>query len=107
MTGVEAVSNGVTAFKEPRSQKANYALTIIIAILIVLLAGLSYVARSMGFPPWTPTIPAYQSVLSIQVAAVFGRGWFYFFTMASVLAALASVPTPPSQIFREWRVPLP
>ena len=33
--------------------------------------------------------PAYQSVLSIQVAAVFGRGWFYFLTMASVLAALS------------------
>ena len=48
MTGVEAVSNGVTAFKEPRSHKANQALTVIIAILILLLAGLSYVARAYG-----------------------------------------------------------
>ncbi len=89
MTGVEAVSNGVTAFKEPRSKKANQALTVIIAILIVLLAGLSYVAKSYGVTAMDSNDPAYQSVLSIQVAAVFGRGWFYYFTMASVLAALS------------------
>jgi amino acid transporter len=89
MTGVEAVSNGVTAFKEPRSRHANQALTIIIAILIVLLAGLSYVAKAYGVSAMDSNDPAYQSVLSIQVAAVFGRGWFYFLTMGSVLAALS------------------
>lgn len=89
MTGVEAVSNGVTAFKEPHSKKANQALTIIIAILIVLLAGLAYIAKVYGVSAMDSNDPAYQSVLSIQVAAVFGRGWFYFFTMASVLAALS------------------
>jgi amino acid transporter len=89
MTGVEAVSNGVTAFKEPRSKHANQALTIIIAILIVLLAGLSYVAKAYGVSAMDSNDPAYQSVLSIQVAAVFGRGWFYFLTMGSVLAALS------------------
>ncbi|MDE1155519.1 MAG: APC family permease [Acidobacteriaceae bacterium] len=91
MTGVEAVSNGVPAFKEPRSKKANAALTIIIAMLIVLLAGLSYVAKAYGVTAMDPDTAghAYQSVLSIQVAAVFGRGWFYFLTMGSVLAALS------------------
>ena len=89
MTGVEAVSNGVTAFKEPKSQKANQALTVIIAILIVLLAGLAYVAKAYGVTAMDSNDPAYQSVLSIQVAAVFGRGWFYYLTMASVLAALS------------------
>ena len=39
MTGVEAVSNGVMAFREPRAKNAQYALTIIIGILIVLLYG--------------------------------------------------------------------
>ena len=89
MTGVEAVSNGVTAFKEPRSQKANHALTVIIAILIILLAGLSYVAKAYGVTAMDPSDPHYQSVLSIQVSAVFGRGWFYYLTMGSVLAALS------------------
>jgi amino acid transporter len=89
MTGVEAVSNGVTAFKEPRSGNANRTLTVIIALLIVLLAGLSYVALSYGVTAMDPDRAKYQSVLSIEVAAVFGRGWFYFVTMGSVLAALA------------------
>lgn len=89
MTGVEAVSNGVTAFKEPKSKHANQALTVIIALLIVMLAGLSYVARAYGVSAMDSSDPAYQSVLSIEVAAVFGRGWFYFLTMGSVLAALS------------------
>ena len=89
MTGVEAVSNGVTAFKEPRAKKANSALTVIIGILIVLLFGLAYVARAYGVTAMDPDATNYQSVLSIEVAAVFGRGWFYFLTMGSVLAALS------------------
>jgi amino acid transporter len=89
MTGVEAVSNGVTAFKEPRSHNANRALTVIIGMLIVLLFGLSYVAKSYGVTAMNPDAHNYQSVLSIEVAAVFGRGWFYFLTMGGVLAALS------------------
>src|SRR5262249_11315656 len=41
MTGVEAVSNGVMAFKEPSPIYARRALTIIIAILMVMLAGIA------------------------------------------------------------------
>jgi amino acid transporter len=89
MTGVEAVSNGVTAFKEPRAANANRALSVIISILMVLLLGLSYVAKKYGVTAMDPNANDYQSVLSIEVAAVFGRGVFYFVTMGSVLAALA------------------
>ena len=91
MTGVEAVSNGVTAFKEPRSQNANRTLTVIIGILILLLFGLSYVARAYGVTAMDPDTTGndYQSVLSIEVSAVFGRGWFYYVTMGGVLAALS------------------
>jgi amino acid transporter len=89
MTGVEAVSNGVTAFKEPRSHHANQTLTVIIGILIILLFGLSYVARAYQVTAMDPNATNYQSVLSIEVAAVFGRGWFYFLTMGGVLAALS------------------
>ncbi|MEK6397625.1 MAG: amino acid permease, partial [Terriglobus sp.] len=50
---------------------------------------LSYVAKAYGVSAMDSNDPAYQSVLSIEVAAVFGRGWFYFLTMGSVLAALS------------------
>jgi amino acid transporter len=89
MTGVEAVSNGVTAFREPRAKRANQTLTVIIFVLVILLYGLSYVARAYGVTAMDANDPAYQSVLSIEVAAVFGRGWFYFLSMGGVLAALS------------------
>ena len=89
MTGVEAVSNGVMAFGEPRTKKAQRTLTIIIAILIVLLAGIAYLVKAYGLVATDPGASNYQSVLSLLVSAVFGRGWFYYTTMGSVLVALA------------------
>ena len=89
MTGVEAVSNGVTAFAEPRSKKANLTLTVIIVILIVMLYGTSWLAKQYGVVAMEPLDPHYQSLLSLLVTAVFGRSWFYYITMASVLAALS------------------
>jgi amino acid transporter len=89
MTGVEAVSNGVMAFREPRSRNAQYALTVIIAILIVLLYGTAWLTKHYQIMAMDPDATGYQSLLSLLVTAVFGRGWFYFLTMGSVLLALA------------------
>jgi amino acid transporter len=89
MTGVEAVSNGVMAFSEPKTKHAQRTLTVIIAILIVLLLGIAYLSKAYGITATDPGAAGYQSVLSMLVEAVFGRGWFYQLTMASVLAALA------------------
>ncbi len=89
MTGVEAVSNGVMAFGEPRAKKAQFTLTVIIAILIVLLYGTTWLAKHYGIMAMDPNDPQYQSTLSLLVKAVFGRGWFYLLTMGSVFVALA------------------
>lgn len=90
MTGVEAVSNGVMAFREPnRTRRAQTALTVIIAILMVLLFGIAWLSRAYGITAMEPTADHYQSVVSILTSAVFGRGWFYYLTSASVLAALS------------------
>ncbi len=89
MTGVEAVSNGVMAFREPRTKNAQRTLTIIIGILMVLLFGITYLARSYQIMAMGPDETGYQSLISLLVTAVFGRGWFYFLTMGSVFVALA------------------
>jgi amino acid transporter len=89
MTGVEAVSNGVTAFGEPRAKKANMTLTVIIGILIVLLYGTAWLAKHYAIMPMEPYDAGYQSLLSLLVTAVFGRGWFYYLTMGSILLALS------------------
>jgi amino acid transporter len=89
MTGVEAVSNGVQVFREPRVKNARATLTTIIAILILLLAGIAYLCRAYGIAATNPGQPGYQSVLSLLTAAVGGRGVFYYVTMVSILTVLA------------------
>lgn len=89
MTGVEAVSNGVRAFREPTVKNAQRTLTVIIALLIVMLAGIAYLVRAYGIAATDPGLPGYQSVLSMLVAAVAGRGWFYYVTIGSVLLILS------------------
>ncbi len=89
MTGVEAVSNGVMAFGEPRVKRAQRTLTVIIGILMVLLFGIAYLAKTYRVMPMEPDTVGYQSLLSLLVTVVFGRGWFYYMAMGSVLLALA------------------
>jgi hypothetical protein len=89
LTGVEAVSNGVTAFREPRVKCARSTLTIIIGILVVLLAGIAHLVRAYSIGATPPGQPGYQSVLSQLTAAVAGRGVFYFVTIGAILTVLA------------------
>jgi amino acid transporter len=89
MTGVEAVSNGVTAFREPRCKTAKTTLTIIIVLLIVLLAGIALLCRAYSIGAVEPGSPQYQSVLSELTAAVMGRGVFYYVTIGSILVVLS------------------
>jgi len=89
MTGVEAVSNGVRAFREPAVRNAQRTLTVIIGFLIALLAGIAYLVKAYGIAATDPGQPGYQSVLSMLVAAVMGRGWFYYLTIGSVLLILS------------------
>src|ERR1700722_11322626 len=88
LTGVEAVSNGVQAFREPVVAAARTTLTAIIAILIVLLGGIALLVRYYGIMATDPGQPGYQSVLSLVTAAVAGKGIFYNLTMFSVLLVL-------------------
>lgn len=89
MTGVEAVSNGVKAFREPAAENARRTLGIIIALLIIMLAGIAYLVKVYGIAATDPGAPGYQSVLSMLVAAVAGKGLFYYVTIGSILLVLA------------------
>ena len=89
MTGVEAVSNGVKAFRAPTNQNARMTLTIIIALLIVLLAGIAWLVAAYGIGATDPGKSGYQSVLSMLVTAVAGSGVFYYVSIGSILLVLA------------------
>jgi amino acid transporter len=89
MTGVEAVSNGVMAFRDDTRKNAKITLTIIIILLGMLLAGIALLCRSYKIAATDPEGPGYESVLSMLTRAVMGHGWFYYVTIASVLLVLA------------------
>src|SRR5262249_40440798 len=88
LTGVEAVSNGVQAFRDPVVRSARAALGGIVAILTVLLAGIATLIYFYGIGATPPGQTGYQSILSMLTAAVAGRGTVYRITMAGVLAVL-------------------
>lgn len=89
MTGVEAVSNGAMAFRDPRTRNGQATLTIIVSALVLLLAGIAWLCRVYGIGATQPDSAGYQSVLSQLLGAVAGRGVFYYVAMASILAVLA------------------
>src|SRR3989440_5542030 len=89
LTGVEAVSNGVKAFREPAVKNAQRTLTVIIFILAVLLAGISPLVKAYGIVATVAGRPGYQSILSMLTVAVFGKGIFYYLTITSILLVLS------------------
>ena len=89
MTGVEAVSNGVRAFRDPAVKSAQRTLTAVIVILIMLLVGIAYLVHVYHIGATPPGQPGYESVLSQLTAAVAGKGAFYYITISSILLVLA------------------
>ena len=89
MTGVEAVSNGVTAFKDPTDKYARLTLTIIIAVLMMMLGGIAFLARTYHIAATQPGVQGYESVLSQLIGAIAGKGSFYWVGMGSIFLVLA------------------
>ncbi len=84
LTGVEAISNGITAFKEPRSRNAGITLLWMASILAVLFLGITVLAGPIG------AIPSESETIISQLArtALGGRGVFYLATIAGTTVIL-------------------
>ena len=89
MTGVEAVSNGTAAFRDPTQRNAKRTFTTIIVLLMIFLSGIAFLCRAYNIGATDPVSAGYQSILSQLISAVMGRGWFYYIGSASILAVLA------------------
>ena len=88
LTGVEAISNGVQAFRDDRVKRARRTLAIIIAALAGMLACVAYLVKAYGIVATDPAGRDYQSILSMLLGAVTGRGWFYYIAIGSILLIL-------------------
>ncbi len=78
MTGTEAVSNGIPAFRPPESKNAATTLVWMAVILGTLFLGITYIAWKVHVIPMDQNAPGYQTVPSQIASALFGRNWFYY-----------------------------
>jgi amino acid transporter len=84
LTGVEAISNGITAFREPRSRNAGVTLIWMAIILGTLFVGITFLINHIG------AIPAEQETVISQLArtAYAGRGLLYLATIVATTVIL-------------------
>lgn len=84
LTGVEAISNGITAFREPRSRNAGITLIWMSAILGSLFLGITFLSGQIG------AIPSEMETVISQLArtALGGRNVLYFAIIAGTMVIL-------------------
>jgi amino acid transporter len=93
MTGVEAVSNGVPAFRPPESRNASTTLIWMAAILGVMFVGVSYLSHVYNIYPNPLHHDKEGTVVSMIAETVVGRNWFYFllqYATAGILVLAAN-----------------
>jgi len=84
LTGVEAISNGITAFNEPRSRNAGITLIFMAFILGILFMGISFLAREVQAVPSEA-----ETVVSQLARTIFnGQGLLYLFVIVGTTVIL-------------------
>src|SRR6266436_8656406 len=85
LTGIEAISNGVQAFKQPESKNAATTLSWMAALLITMFMGASLLAHLFNIHP-----SEHETVISKIARIVFTGhfGWFYYVVQATTAAIL-------------------
>jgi len=88
LTGVEAISDGVPAFKPKEWVNARITITTLGIILGAMFVGISLVTYWLGLVPDDPASPHYQTVISKVATYAFHNGPLYFFVIVSTTAIL-------------------
>jgi amino acid transporter len=83
LTGVEAISNGIPAFKTPESKNAATTLSVMALVMAVLILGSGFLAYALNAHP-TPN----ETLVSAIARHTFGGGIFYYDLQASTAAIL-------------------
>jgi amino acid transporter len=85
LTGIEAISNGVQAFKQPESRNAATTLSWMAALLITMFLGASVLTHLYNIHPLE-----HETVISQIARIVFvgPLGWFYYVVQATTAAIL-------------------
>jgi amino acid transporter len=81
LTGVEAISNGVPAFKKPESKNAASTLVTMGLILGVFFMGISVLASHIEPTVLEPAAQDYQTLLSLMARYVYGGTTFLYYIL--------------------------
>lgn len=83
LTGVEAISNGITVFKKPSSKNAATTLMAMSAILLIMFGGITLLAHGVA------AMPAESETVISQIArTVYGDGLMYLLTLMATTIIL-------------------
>jgi amino acid transporter len=83
LTGTEALANGVQYFKPPEARNAGITLIWMAGILATSFLGVTFLAH------WYHIVPrAEETVVSMLVREIFGRGWVYYMIQAATATIL-------------------
>ncbi|GMV35656.1 MAG: amino acid transporter [Fimbriimonadales bacterium] len=88
LTGVEAIANGVPAFRPPESINAARTLRMLAVISITLFVGTSFLASKLHVIPIHEGTPGYETVLSMIARGLAGKTWFYYVIQAATVVIL-------------------
>ena len=83
LSGIEAISNGVPAFRPPESKNAAKTLVWMGVILAAFFFGISVLANHLQ-----PTVSEEETILSQMAGAVFGGGSFMYYVLQASTAAI-------------------
>ncbi len=86
LTGVEAISNGIPAFKPPESDNAGKTLIAMVALLITMFLGITFLTHQFGIVPNEATHETLTSQLGREVLG--GRSVFYYFLQVMTMLIL-------------------
>lgn len=85
LTGVEAIANGVPAFKPPEARNAANTMTIMAVLLAILFIGLTVFAVAFGL---RPTGEGGPSIVALAAMTAFGAGSALFYAFAGSTALI-------------------
>ncbi|CUS05541.1 Amino acid permease-associated region [Candidatus Promineifilum breve] len=83
LTGIEAISNGITAFRDPRSRNAAKTLVVMSTLLVAMFLGITFLSRHIE------AIPSHHETIISQLArTVYGDGSIFYLLLIAGTALI-------------------
>jgi amino acid transporter len=95
LTGLEAISNGVSLFESPEGKNAHKTMYMMSGLLGTLVFGVSWFAHKMQVVPYESGTPSVISIIAKEIlgTGTFGQIWFAFTQFATMSILIAGANT--------------